>query len=32
MKKFVKNMLEYASTKNGINYDKMQEYCQGGKE
>ena len=27
MKKFVKNMLEYASTKTGINYNKMQEYC-----
>lgn len=27
MLKFVKNMLEYASTKNGINYEKMQEYC-----
>lgn len=27
MLEFVKNMLEYAATKNGINYNKMQEYC-----
>ena len=24
---FVENMLKYASEKNGINYDKMIEYC-----
>ena len=27
MLEFVKNMLEYAATKNGINYEKMKEYC-----
>lgn len=24
---FMKKMLEYSSTKNGISYNKMQEYC-----
>lgn len=24
---FVKRMLEYASERNGISYNKMQEYC-----
>lgn len=24
---FIKNMLEYASTKTGINYEKMCTYC-----
>lgn len=24
---FIKNMLEYASEKTGINYNKMVEYC-----
>ena len=27
MLEFVKNMLEYASDKKGISYEKMQEYC-----